>query len=46
MVMEGRTATGRATITTLQLNRRELLNLRRALHAIGEHPPAVEEQNA
>jgi hypothetical protein len=35
----GRTATGRATIEALHLNRPELLNLRRALRAVGEHPP-------
>src|SRR5712692_4120501 len=35
----GRTATGRATVEALHLNRPELLNLRRALRAIGEHPP-------
>jgi hypothetical protein len=36
----GRTATGRATIDALHLNRPELLNLRRILHLLGEHPPA------
>jgi 5-methylcytosine-specific restriction endonuclease McrA len=35
----GRTATGRATVEALQMNRPELLNLRQALYAIGEHPP-------
>lgn len=35
----GKTATGRATIEALNLNRRPLKNLRRALIAIGEHPP-------
>jgi hypothetical protein len=34
------TATGRATADRLQLNRPPLLNLRRALRAIGRHPPA------
>ncbi|MEW6208233.1 MAG: HNH endonuclease signature motif containing protein [Acidobacteriota bacterium] len=34
----GRTATGRATVEELNLNRRQLINLRRALIAIGEHP--------
>jgi hypothetical protein len=33
---------GRATVLALQLNRLELVNLRRALAAIGEHPPATE----
>lgn len=37
--MLGITPTGRATIEALQLNRFGLVNLRRALHAIGEHPP-------
>jgi hypothetical protein len=36
----GVTAIGRATISALQLNRTGLLNLRRVLHAVGEHPPA------
>ena len=35
----GLTATGRATIETLQLNRESLVNLRRVLYAVGEHPP-------
>lgn len=35
----GLTPTGRATIETLQLNRPGLVNLRRALVALGEHPP-------
>jgi 5-methylcytosine-specific restriction endonuclease McrA len=35
----GRTATGRATVVALSLNRPELLNLRQALRAIGAHPP-------
>ena len=38
----GKTATGRATIEALHMNRPELINLRRALIAIGEHPPAAE----
>jgi hypothetical protein len=37
--IEGRTATGRATVAALHLNSLPLVNLRRALHAIGEHPP-------
>lgn len=40
LLIVGRTATGRATVETLHLNRPELLNLRRALRAIGEHLPA------
>jgi 5-methylcytosine-specific restriction endonuclease McrA len=39
LLIIGRTATGRATMEMLHLNRSEFLNLRRALHAIGEHPP-------
>jgi hypothetical protein len=35
----GRTATGRATIEALRLNRPELINLRRVLLLVGEHPP-------
>jgi hypothetical protein len=38
----GRTATGRATIEALRLNRPELINLRRILHLIDEHPPREE----
>lgn len=38
LAIEGRTATGRATVEALHLNRPELINLRRALHAIGLHP--------
>jgi hypothetical protein len=39
----GRTPTGRATIEALRLNRPELVNLRRVLFAVGEHPPAEPE---
>lgn len=42
MYIIGRTSTGRATVDTLHLNRPQLLNLRRLLHAAGEHPPKVE----
>ena len=35
----GKTATGRATVDTLQLNREGCINLRRALFAFGKHPP-------
>jgi len=34
----GRTPMGRATIEKLKLNRTGLMNLRRVLHGIGEHP--------
>ena len=39
IVIIGRTATGRATVEALHLNRPELLNLRRVLLTVGEHPP-------
>jgi HNH endonuclease len=35
----GLSPTGRATVTSLQLNRLELVNFRRILAAAGEHPP-------
>lgn len=35
----GLTPTGRATVEALQFNRVSVVNLRRALIAIGEHPP-------
>jgi HNH endonuclease len=35
----GLTSTGRATVEILQLNREGVVNLRRVLYAIGEHPP-------
>ncbi|MBI1279038.1 MAG: HNH endonuclease [Anaerolineaceae bacterium] len=35
----GITATGRATVEALQLNRSGLVNLRRVLYQMGEHPP-------
>lgn len=35
----GLTPTGRATVEALQLNRGCLINLRRVLYAMGEHPP-------
>jgi hypothetical protein len=40
--IRGRTAVGRATVRALRLNRPELVNLRRVLMAIHEHPPAGE----
>ena len=42
MYIIGRTRTGRATVDALHLNRPQLLNLRRLLHAAGEHPPNAE----
>jgi hypothetical protein len=35
----GLTAIGRATVEALRLNRSELVNLRRVLTLVGEHPP-------
>lgn len=35
----GLTGTGRATVIALRLNRPGLVNLRRVLFALGEHPP-------
>lgn len=37
-LLVGLTPTGRATIEALQLNRLGLVNLRRVLYAVGEHP--------
>jgi 5-methylcytosine-specific restriction endonuclease McrA len=39
----GLTPTGRATVATLLLNREGVVNLRRLLYAIGEHPPLSED---
>jgi hypothetical protein len=39
LLIIGRTATGRATVEALHLNRPALLNLRRALGILGIHPP-------
>jgi hypothetical protein len=38
-IIVGLTPTGRATVETLQLNHEGLVNLRRVLVALGEHPP-------
>jgi hypothetical protein len=38
-IIEGVTATGRATVDKLRLNRQALVNLRRVLYFLGEHPP-------
>jgi hypothetical protein len=40
LFLRGRTASGRATIVALHLSRAELVHLRRALRAIGIHPPS------
>ncbi len=37
--LTGLTAIGRATVEALQLNRESLVNMRRVLYAVGEHPP-------
>ena len=39
----GLTPTGRATVAALFLNREGVINLRRLLYAIGEHPPPIAE---
>lgn len=38
-IIIGLTATGRATVATLNLNRKRLQNLRKLLFEAGEHPP-------
>jgi hypothetical protein len=43
LLIVGLTFTGRATVEALHLNRPELVNLRFALKAIGEHPPPASE---
>lgn len=35
----GLTPTGRATVETLKLNRKGVVNLRQVLYSVGEHPP-------
>jgi hypothetical protein len=35
----GLTSTGRSTVEALQLNRKGVVNLRRVLYTMGEHPP-------
>lgn len=39
-IIIGLTPIGRATVNTLKLNRESLVNLRRVLFIMGEHPPA------
>jgi len=39
-ILIGLTPIGRVTVETLQLNREGVVNLRRVLYAMGEHPPA------
>jgi 5-methylcytosine-specific restriction endonuclease McrA len=40
----GLTPTGRATVSALQMNRSGVTNIRRALFAIGLHPPVEEDE--
>ena len=40
----GLTPTGRATVSALQMNRPGVANMRRALFAIGLHPPVEEDE--
>ncbi len=40
-VVVGRTPIGRATVERLRLNREGVVNLRRVLATIGQHPPQV-----
>ena len=40
-LMIGLTATGRVTVAALQLNRQGVVNLRRLLHMVGQHPPSL-----
>lgn len=41
----GETATGRATVSALQLNREAHINLRSLLYAAGAHPPPESEDD-
>lgn len=41
MEIIGKTPTGRVTIEALKLNRTRLVNLRRGLYQLGEHPPDI-----
>lgn len=42
----GITSIGRATVATLHLNRDGIVNLRRILYQVGEHPPPVMRQKS
>jgi hypothetical protein len=44
-IIIGLTPTGRVTVDILQLNREGVVNLRRMLYALGEHPPAEPKVN-
>jgi hypothetical protein len=41
----GRTATGRATVDALHMNRTAMCNLRRAWYAVGVHPAQTERKD-
>jgi len=41
----GRTATGRATVDALHMNRTAMCNLRRAWYAVGVHPAQTEQKD-
>jgi hypothetical protein len=43
VLIHGLTPTGRATVDKLQLNRDGVVNLRRVLREVGEHPPKAAE---
>lgn len=43
LFVTGLTPIGRATVEALLLNREGLVNMRRVLYAIGEHPPSESE---
>ena len=40
----GQTPIGRATVEALNLNRPEIINLRKLLISEGEHPPQINEE--
>ena len=42
-VVVGRTPIGRATVERLRLNREGVVNLRRVLATIGQHPPQIRD---
>ena len=42
-VVVGRTPVGRATVERLRLNREGVVNLRRVLATIGQHPPQIRD---
>jgi hypothetical protein len=44
-VIIGVTATGRVTIEALKMNRPGVINLRRVLYTLGEHPPDLLQQS-